>query len=411
MEIAADDIRAGLRHGAEPPAGLDALEAAANARDALAMRAAIADMMQANGVEAVGAVGDTAEYDRALHQLLPGTSTTPGELVDILRPGARMTYEGEDIVLSRAVVAPSEGAERQVAGYQGRRGAAERGEGPGAEPGEVPEAARPYHTDLDGIEDLAQGVEEGAAGRPVTLSGGGLGDTYQVNLRNGERAVRKVPRTLNPTRAQAMNDAEQAVSMLGRSLGLDVPAVYRNDATGVWMEFIDHPTVDRELAATAGDRAAVEDLQDRLALAIDSDQGVVAGLLDMMIGNVDRHIGNWMLTGDEGFALIDHGSAFGPYLPGDIMPPRLVMPSERLFESTLDGPFARNFVGRNDLSDTVWAENALTPADIEEIRARLDALEPAFDHIGRSEWLERARHVLDTIEPYATGSRNLIAEG
>ena len=82
------------------------------------------------------------------------------------------------------------------------------------------------------------------------------------------------------------------------------------------------------------------------------------------------------------------------------------------FETTTRGPFARSFVdGEIDSQTATWVENNLTQADVTEIRTHLEDLAPDFAHLGRQDWLDYALRVLDVIQPYATGTRNLIAEG
>src|SRR5690606_41849629 len=55
-------------------------------------------------------------------------------------------------------------------------------------------------------------------------------------------------------------------------------------------------------------------------------------------------------------------------------------------------------------------DNPLTPADVEEIRRRLNELRPDFAHMGRESWLDYALAVLDLLAGHAKGTRNLIAK-
>lgn len=280
-----------------------------------------------------------------------------------------------------------------------------------SEPAPIAAAAREFHRGLDGIEDLAAAVEEGAAGKGRALTGGSVGDTRLVELKDGQRVVHKSARTLDAKKAREQADAEQAVSMLAQALGLHAPRVYRNEARAVWMDYIDRPSV-MELWQEAPDQLEAQ-LRHQLATAIDSDQGVMAGLLDLMIANGDRHTGNWLLQDGEA-VLIDHGNAFSSYrMYGPITPPISVESIERLFTSTTRGPFARNFATSeiDDEASAHWIDNRLTFADIAEVRRRLAALEPDFEHLDRRAWIDYAYRVLDAIEPHALGTRNLIAGG
>jgi SPP1 gp7 family putative phage head morphogenesis protein len=337
----------------------------------------------------------------------------PGETIDRFLAG---DVADEEIAADTA--APAAVAVSQAAGTAASaRPAAQAAAQAGAE-AEVPADAAPYHLNLNGIEGLARDVAEAGDGTVETLTGGSTGNTYRVTLPDGRTIVHKGARTINAARAKHMADAEQASSLIGRALGLNVPAVYRNEVDAVWMEYLDTPTVqDLVNEARIADRAtggyeAEEDLKDRLQVAIDSPAGEVAGLFDLMIAGHDRNIGNWMVGPDGELGLIDHGNAFAQmWLNTSVEPPFIAMDGDQLFVTTNVGPFALPYVdGEIDSPDVAWAENNLTPADIAEVRERLAALKEEFDLLGLSDWLDYAGRVLDAIEPYADGTSNLIAD-
>lgn len=246
----------------------------------------------------------------------------------------------------------------------------------------VPEHAARYHRTTNGIEQLARAVEAGPPRTRQTLTGGVSAETELVTLADGTKAVRKVGG--NPA-------AEQAASLIGRALGLRAPAVYRNDTTGVWMEYIGDAKPWDVLAATGADPA-------RRPAAIESDAGKLIGLLDIMTVNADRNAGNWMLAESGEVVPIDHGHAY-------MVVPNIGGRPRPTFGGF--GPFAAHFwdeTGRRP------GPNDLTQRDVEVLTARLEALRRDFELIGQTLWLDYALAVLRALAPHARGTHNLVGD-
>ena len=243
---------------------------------------------------------------------------------------------------------------------------------------DVPEFARPYHRSMAGIEDIARSVEAHDFASEVPLTGGVSAETSLVTLHDGSKLVRKFAG--NPT-------AEHAASILGRAIGVDVPGVYRNHPSEVWMEYVADGKTWAQLKPGETDFS-------RARKAYGSDDGKLIGLFDLMINNGDRNAGNWMIRDSGRVVAIDHGHAFN-------------IPSVGRIRADIGwrGPFSESWLDDHDKLKS----NDLTPADVTELRSRLKALEPDFEHIGQPRWLEYAHTVLDAIEPYAKGTRNLVA--
>ena len=68
-------------------------------------------------------------------------------------------------------------------------------------------------------------------------------------------------------------------------------------------------------------------------------------------------------------------------------------------------PFASHFISDSG----AYKRNDMSPADIREIRSRLEALEPEFARLGRSDWFETMMGRLDAIEAKARGDRSRMA--
>lgn len=257
---------------------------------------------------------------------------------------------------------------------------------------DVPVRAKPYHRDLDGIEDLSKSVENGLPpSSRERFSAGASAETELVTLRGGKKVVQKTSST------QEIG-AEQVGSMYGRAVGLKPPRVYRTEPGSLYMDYIDDSRTSSEWRARAS--AGTDD--DRKAWgkrfddALNSDDGKRMGLLDVMMNNNDRNPGNWMLA-KNGMRLtpLDHGFA----APG--IDPRGAV-RVRIHSSS---PFAEKHL----LENGRWKDNDFTPDDIEELRLRLLDLQPDLDHIGEGDkWLRYANAVLDKVAAKAKGTRNLI---
>ncbi|MFI7113968.1 hypothetical protein ACIBK9_47160 [Nonomuraea sp. NPDC050227] len=246
----------------------------------------------------------------------------------------------------------------------------------------VPEDAQPYHRTLDGIEDLADLVESGPPDDRRPLGGGAVAEVELLTYPDGRQVVRKTARPGSGGTQEAAS--EQLASLVARTLGLPAPGVYRNSDDAIFMEYVAGKTA-QEIMGWGGD------LTPDLRAAIDSNEGALLGLFDVLIFNWDRNAGNWLLDDRGRLVPIDHGVAWTE------------MPSESV-ESLLEyiqSPFADRVTG-----DT----NPFTKADIAEVRQRLEGLRADFDHLGHGSWIDYGMQVLDLLADRARGRRNLIAK-
>lgn len=215
------------------------------------------------------------------------------------------------------------------------------------------------------------------------LGGGDSARTELVTLEDGTQAVRKTARTdVGDVQDSA---SEEAVSWVASALGLRAPRVYRRDADSVLMEYIADGVTAEE--GRSGDQ--------RFADAPASDDGAVMGLLDLLVNNVDRNDGNWMLDSSGRLVAIDHGVAYGETV-GVGKEPSLGPHS----------PFTARF---KDLDSDEPRANPLTDEDVSEVRRRLERLRPEFERIDRGHWLDYSLRMLDLLGQHASGTRNLIA--
>jgi len=273
---------------------------------------------------------------------------------------------------------------------------------------EVPAAAKAYHRNLDGVEDLAEHVESGSIRDrriPLTSSGASGATVERVEFADGSMAVAKTYAGFEPSRFTVKHqaDAEHLSSLLARALGVSSPGVYRREFGETWQEYVPHPSADEVRMSLMGDVDEVERLYRR---ASRSDAGRRLGLLDLMTLNFDRHEGNW-LVGDHGRPVaIDHQFSFDPDL----------VDREAFAYAAVRSPFTDRYmdrtfgpIGANGLNAYEWNEsNPLTRDDVDELRRRLEALRPDFAHRGRENWLNYALRILDALEPHARGKRSIL---
>jgi hypothetical protein len=256
---------------------------------------------------------------------------------------------------------------------------------PRPKPQPVPMGAQPYHTSLEGIEDLANTVENSTIKSVRALTGGVSADTELIEFANGMKVVRKSAG--NP-------GAEHAASVIGRAIGVRTPRVYRNHPGQVHMDYLSDAKTAVELDVTS-QRESVEAhraWRERRNEIVASDDGKLMGLFDVLIRNRDRSIGNWMVSNDNRLFAIDHGHS-GPLMMGSRVAP----------SPLAGGPFAESLFTQG------WKGHPFSAADLAEVRGRVEAVGDELIHAGQRNVLDYALGVLDKMSGTAKSTRNLIA--
>jgi hypothetical protein len=220
----------------------------------------------------------------------------------------------------------------------------------------------------------AEGVAE-----EIRLGGGSIGDVSRVTTQDGTRLVRKITHDFDAdTNAAHQQDAEVLAPLVARTIGLRAPAVYRVADNEILMAFMDGQLAD-ELAYYEEDLALLKTVE-----------GTRMRLLDLLINNQDRHLGNFLVL-DGRIQVIDHGFAFMAW-SDPAVPPRWGRP-----------PFVHR-PGRA----MVWMDNPLTAEDIVVLLRRLESLRPAFHALHRGGWLDDVIERLRAIGDHATGTVRII---
>ncbi|NUT91257.1 MAG: hypothetical protein HOY78_04430 [Saccharothrix sp.] len=213
------------------------------------------------------------------------------------------------------------------------------------------------------------------------LGDGSVSDTELLTYPDGTRLVRKH----NGAKAREcgadpleLTDAEELAPHVLDAVGLNYAAVHRTASDEVLMEFVDGRS---GTDVTGGGRLSDTDR--------DSHDGRLLGLADHLIGNLDRNPDNWLKTPDGRLVGIDHGAAF----------------DANRFSSS---PFARALY---DTSNPVpeLRDNQFTPADLDHVGRRLEALRPEFEKHGRADWHDSVMRRHRELADHATGTTNLVA--
>ncbi|MEV0402857.1 amidoligase family protein [Actinoallomurus sp. NPDC050550] len=208
-----------------------------------------------------------------------------------------------------------------------------------------------------------------------------------VTFNDGTRAIRKV----TEEGWEIETDAEELGALVGNALDAPVPAVYRESDRVVYMDYI-----EGDLALILHPDTVHPAELDHLGYQ-NTLGGRLLGLLDVLIGNADRHNANWIIDEHGNVVGIDHNNAFrGAHAD----------PSRNSFAGNYVSEISH--VGRFQF-DYAWKHNDLSRSDVALIRSRLEALRPEFERLDRDDWynemMKRFRH----IEENAKGTTSLLA--
>ncbi|MFI0419454.1 hypothetical protein [Spongiactinospora sp. 9N601] len=229
-----------------------------------------------------------------------------------------------------------------------------------------------WHKTYDGIRhlvELTKGLDRLVTKRR-TLDDGST-EVELLTFASGHKAIRKVamdetldmPGATSSERrymrtADERADAERLGFLVARAIGAKVPAAFRYSETELLMDYVEG-IPGRTLH---GDKKE----QERL---MRTPEGRRLGLLDVLIGNEDRNVGNWMLV-DGKVVGIDQGEAWSE--------------SGKNLSGWVHKTFAREYY---DFANNRWRKNDLSRADIERMEKALKALRPEFIP-SRQDWYD-----------------------
>lgn len=339
--------------------------------DRTKLRAAMGRVGKKYGIAPTARAGQVVPFDEALHIPVADITIAPGTKVTVVRRGVTVTLpDGTVLTPTRALVKTTAAKTRAAA---------------------APRGATQYEARQAALRELIKQT----ATETRQLGGGYSAYTSLLRYANGDRLVEKVYSRLNEALAEARRavDAERFGAQILDAVGVRAPAVEQLSPGRLAMEWIDGPT-GQELADGRWSIPGAGPISPEI---LASDDAHLMGLADLLMANTDRNEGNWLQMHNGRLAGIDHGATFEHVRP---------TPGRAGFN-----PFSSPFVqkrasgGRRDWADTI----DMSPADLVLIRARLEALRPAFVQAKRTPWYNQVMARLKEIEKRATGTRNRIA--
>ena len=226
----------------------------------------------------------------------------------------------------------------------------------------------------DGRETALTTAESSPLRARKNLGGGSQGKTTWEHHDKGT-IVRKEFK--EGTESKAHVDSEVLASGVAEAVGVQAPVVVGLDRRTVIMENVP--------GQTWAERGGLSTLtQDRIS----SDEGRLLGLHDVLIGNLDRSPGNFMVNDKGSLVAIDHGYGFqASPMAG--------------FSSPFAGHFTNGTWGFADKID-------ISPRDLSVIRDRLTGLRGDFEARGRGRWHDEMMDRLGRLEKIATGTRDRL---
>lgn len=206
-----------------------------------------------------------------------------------------------------------------------------------------------------------------SATKKKVLGGGKSGAT--VTFKDGPKGKVIHKTGINTTTV----DAEFLSSKVGEALGSPVPKIERLDNSSLAIDFAPG-TIGGKFAQEKGNK-----VKERERKNLDDVTGLKGSkelaLLDIAIGNTDRHGGNIIVQKDRVIG-IDHGLGF-----------------QKRSRLTLGGP-ARLFENK-------W-KSEFTKKEVSVARSKLSKLKPEFDNLSRSDWFNQMDSRLSSLEDGAS---------
>jgi len=234
------------------------------------------------------------------------------------------------------------------------------------------------------------------------LSGGAIAETTKVTFKDGSVGVQKVMFDPDPedleglepeelaqmTPAKDVQDAEELGSLVARAMGMRAPEVLRLNETTTIQQFMSGRVASSLPGVTLLDKKPLK----RYAR---TDDGILMGLLDQVIGNADRNDGNWLVDGKQ-ITPIDHGLAWHPIATKNKGRPVIG-----------EDPFSESFF-KFTRHDVEWRKIDVAPGDLIALRDIMETLRPEFKKRNQLSWLEWSLGQIDAMMPYATGTKRRI---
>lgn len=218
---------------------------------------------------------------------------------------------------------------------------------------------------------------------------------HLITMGDGVQAVHKKSKS-DPETGKGEFDAEQLGAKVAEAIGLKPPRVLRTKDDEAYFDYIDTGKVAAEVEAVSGNDGAWGNNMTTGPYG-DTPDGRRIGLLDTLIENPDRHVGNWFVQDDGSLTPIDHGLGWAASEDPNLFP------AER---PVTIGAFADHYLSGTGFEGE-WRDNDLSPEYAKALTAKLAALKPMFDDLGRTDLHERMMTRMGIIAQHAKGTMSL----
>lgn len=220
---------------------------------------------------------------------------------------------------------------------------------------------------------------------------------YLVTFNDGTKMVQKYSKS-DPDTAKQEYDAEQLGAQVADVLGLKAPKVHRTKDGEAYFDYVSTGTLAAEIPEVAGNNGGWGADSMSTGPYHDTLDGRRIGLLDTLIENPDRHVGNWFVQDDGSLTPIDHGLGWAASESPDLFPPE---------RPVIVGGFADHYISGKTGFVGDWRDNDLSPEYAKQVQGRLAALKPMFEQLGRTDLFDRMMARMGIIADHAKGQMSL----
>jgi hypothetical protein len=253
------------------------------------------------------------------------------------------------------------------------------------------------------VERLEHGWRSGIKTQ-AEIGAGQMGTVFRVEFNDGSEAVLKIGKDFVSPVAPQWNrdavtamDAEELASRIGRDLmKLNVPAVFRAGPDRVVMTLAHGESPAQVWPHQALALSGFASITDpTLQALMFSDEASRLAVFDAVIGNQDRHEGNWLIDvkRDQRWWL-DHGMVFWPDTLENVA-------------GAGSGPFG-TFVLFDIDTEKLRTSTVIARGEARRLADAINEMEPEFVRLGHRDWLFQALGRLAELEQIENGWVKLL---